>query len=246
MNQSFPTTFTNSTPRSSTVAHALPLARLHFIRKTYLLFYAGLFSALLSGLFCIHTPLEQLVVALPWFVTLLLYLGVAIGMISLMRIEGLNYAALFCFTAFDGIIMAPWLKRCEQFAPGILGQAAFLTIMIFSLLTAYTFLTQKDFSYWGGALFTGLGALIIAGCANAFWFHSAGVAYWLAWSTVILFSGYILYDTSQIIHRYEESDCCLAALSLYLDFVIMLQAITNISMVHSDSMVHDVTDHSVW
>lgn len=232
MNPDFPSSIT--TYGQPTVANALPLARLNFIRKTYLLFYAGLFSAIVGGLICINTPLEGIVMGVPYFITLLVYLAVAAGMISLMRVEGWNYAALLGFTAFDGIIMAPWLHYAERFAPGILAQAGFLTVMIFSLLTAYTFITQKDFSYWGGALFTALSGLIIAQFANYFWFHSTGGSYWMAWFTVVLFCGYILYDTSQIIHRYEENDYCVAALSLYLDFVIMFQAIVEILMGNRD------------
>jgi modulator of FtsH protease len=234
MNQGFPNSFTTSTNVPALVANALPQARLDFIRKTYLLFYAGLFSALIGGLVCINSPLERLITGPTYFLALIVYFGMAVGMMSLARTPGWNYVSLFAFTAFDGMMMAPWLKYAERFAPGILAQAGFLTVMVFSLLTAYTFVTQKDFSYWGSALFTGLSALISAEFANLFWFHSSGGAYWLAWITVVLFCGYILYDTSQIIQRYEEDDYCLAALSLYLDFVIMLQAIVEILMANRD------------
>lgn len=37
--------------------------------------------------------------------------------------------------------------------------------------------------------------------------------------SAIIFSGYILYDTSWIIHKYETSEVVSAAIDLYLDIV---------------------------
>jgi FtsH-binding integral membrane protein len=135
---------------------------------------------------------------------------------------------LFGFTFLIGVLFAPIIKIFEQSAPGIVGQAAFLTTLVFGSLTAYAFISRKDFSYLGGMLFVGLIALIVGGLANVFFFKSSGASYWMAWVTVFLFSGFVLYDTSQIIHRYDERGYCAAALSLFLDFLNLFMAILRI------------------
>ncbi|HEY0074704.1 MAG TPA: Bax inhibitor-1 family protein, partial [Abditibacteriaceae bacterium] len=52
--------------------------------------------------------------------------------------------------------------------------------------------------------------------------------YWMAWISLFLFSGFVLYDTSQIIHRYDAKSYCAAALSLFLDFFNIFMAILRI------------------
>jgi FtsH-binding integral membrane protein len=116
----------------------------------------------------------------------------------------------------------------EMYAPGVVGQAAFSTVVVFGGLTAYVFLSRKDFSYMGGRLFVGLIALVAGGLANRFLFKSGLAQYIMSWITVVLFSGFVLYDTSRIIHRYDERGYCMAALALFLDFFNMFMAILNI------------------
>jgi len=112
--------------------------------------------------------------------------------------------------------------------PGILAQAAVLTTITFSALTAYVFVSKKDFSFMGGLLFVGLIGLILGGLANAFLIHSPVASYLMAWFTLLLFSGYVLYDTSNIMQRYDSRGYCSAALSLFLDFFNMFLAILRI------------------
>ncbi len=205
--------------------------RMNFIRKTYSLFLAGILCALVAGTICLRVPaVGALAVGIysnP-LIALVLLFGLSIGAQAVSRVEGLNYAALFGFTAFIGFLFAPLLAIYERSMPGIVGQAALLTSITFGALTAYAFISKKDFSFLGGMLFVGLAALILGGLANVFLFKSIGASYWMAWVTVLLFAGYVLYDTSQIIHRYDAKGYCSAALSLFLDFFNMFMAILRI------------------
>ncbi|RYG62174.1 BAX inhibitor (BI)-1/YccA family protein, partial [bacterium] len=105
-----------------------------------------------------------------------------------------------------------------------------LTTITFGALTAYAFVSKKDFSFMGGILFVGLIGLVLGGLANAFLFHSPLTSYLMAWFTLLIFSGYVLYDTSNIMQRYDTKGYCSAALSLFLDFFNMFIAILRILM----------------
>lgn len=205
--------------------------RMDFIRKTYVLFMAGIVAAIVMGAITISVPplfYAALALLKMPLLALLLLLGSVWIATALSRTEGLNYVALFGFTAFIGFWITPLLALYAQAAPGILTQAAVLTLLIFGSLTTYVFVTRKDFSFLGGMLFVGLIALIGGGLLNIFWFKSSAADYWMAWGILLIFSGYVLFDTSRIIHRYDENSYCTAALALFLDFFNMFLAILRI------------------
>lgn len=214
-----------------TVAESPVEVRMEFIRKTYSLFLAGILCALVSGTICLNSaPVLNVALGIlgnPLIAIVLLF-GLSMGAQAVSRVEGLNLVALFGFTAFIGFLFAPILRIYEGSAPGIVAQAAVLTTITFSALTAYVFVTKKDFSFLGGMLFVGVILLILGGLANVFFFKSAGASYFMAWITLFLFSGYVLYDTSQIIHREDAKGYVSAALALFLDFFNMFMAILRI------------------
>jgi modulator of FtsH protease len=220
--------FSESTLGMRPVAEASAEARLNFIRKTYMLFMAGILMSIVGGTVCLNTPLQDMVRSLSPLMMIALLFGSVFVASALSHSEGLNYVALFGFTFFIGILFAPIIQIFELSAPGIVGQAAFLTTLVFGSLTAYAFISRKDFSYLGGMLFVGLIALVVGSLANVFLFKNSGASYWMAWVTVFLFSGFVLYDTSRIIHRYDERGYCAAALSLFLDFLNLFMAILRI------------------
>jgi len=219
--------FDSSAMGATSVANSPVEVRLNFIRKTYVLFMAGILMAIVGGVVSLNTSLWMIVLkTAPWsFLSLLLFTMVAS---ALVRVPGLNYAALFGFTFITGIIFAPVVLIYERSAPGIATQAAFLTAIVFGALTAYAFISRRDFSFLRGMLFVGVIALVVGGLANLFFFKSSAMAYWSAWVTLLLFSGFVLYDTSRIIHRYDEDGYCAAALELFLDFFNMFLAILRI------------------
>lgn len=101
--------------------------------------------------------------------------------------------------------------------------AAGLTAVIFLSLTVYVIYSKQDFSFLGGFLFVCLIANIVLGFFG--WLFSIGV---MAWITsifgIFIFTGYILYDTDQIVNKVELHDVDLGtalvgALELYLDVI---------------------------
>lgn len=213
------------------VAQASGEVRLEFLRKTYSLFLAGIICSMLVGALTLRTPALLMaaygVLTNP-LIALVLIVGGSFGARAVSRIEGVNYAALFGFTGLLGWIITPLLYMYEARQPGIVTQAAIMTSLTFGALTAYVFVSKKDFNFLGGMLFVGIIGLVLGGLVNLFFFHSLGASYFMAWFTLLLFSGFVLYDTSNIMNRTDSRGYCSAALELYLDFFNMFLAILRI------------------
>jgi len=124
---------------------------------------------------------------------------------------------IFVFSGLMGLALGPMLASYLKLAngPALVFQAFAGTAIIFFSLSAYALTTRKDFSFMGGFLFVGLILAVIAIIANIF---LAIPALSLALSAVIILimSGFILFDTSRIIHG-GETNYIRATIGLYLN-----------------------------
>jgi modulator of FtsH protease len=157
-------------------------------------------------------------------------LAVMFGMffaISANRNSGLGVVLLFALTGFMGVMLGPILQVALGLSNGgqIVGLAAGGTGAIFLVLAGIAGTTKRDFSFMGKFLMIGLVLLILASIANLF-FQVPAMALTLSAISVLLFSGFILYDVSRIVHG-GETNYIMATLALYLDiynlFVNLLQ-----------------------
>ena len=108
--------------------------------------------------------------------------------------------------------------------PVLIGQAGVLTLSTFAVLTAYTWLSRRDFSAWGGFLVVGLWVLIGVSLLNVF-FQSDATRLWLAGVSVFLFAGLLIFDTWRLKNVYGPDDYVPAAVQIYLDLLNMFMAI---------------------
>jgi modulator of FtsH protease len=131
-------------------------------------------------------------------------------------VPGLNLLALFGFTTLTGVIISPVLYYFSLVNPASIIQAGVLTVGIFGGLTAYVFISRRDFSFLRGMVVTGLIVVILAGLLNIF-IGSSALGFAVSAAALLLFSGFVLYDTSNIIRRYPTNEYVAGALSLYLD-----------------------------
>jgi modulator of FtsH protease len=221
-----------SSMRSLSVAESSAEVRLGFIRQTYVLFMAGILTAIVAGFLCLTVPsLTQAAVGILRSPILAfgIIIGASIGCQVLANREGgVAYAGLFGFTSLIGFMFAPILAMYEGSAPGIVGQAAFLSTLVFGSLTAYAFVSRKDFSFLGGALFVVMLAVIGGALANMLWFKSSGFGYWLAWGSLLMSSGFVLYQTSNIIHEFTPRQAAGAALGLFVSFFNIFMSLLRI------------------
>ena len=139
--------------------------------------------------------------------------------VTWIRSLGAQYAALAGYVVVEAVIFVPLLYAANRFAPGVISSAALVSFAGFSALTAIAFYTRKDFSFLRGILlWAGFGALalIVAGALFGF---QLGTFFSVA---MVVFAGAaILYDTSNIIHRFPEDRHVAAALSLFASVALL-------------------------
>lgn len=97
-----------------------------------------------------------------------------------------------------------------------------LTLAVTSSLSLYVHVTKQDFNYLGAALYSSLIVLIIGGLFQILFLpRTAWLNTGMAIFGALVACGYILYDTSELIHRVTPDEVVWSCLNLYLD-VIML------------------------
>jgi modulator of FtsH protease len=190
--------------------------RTGFIRKVYGLFFLGIFFAIAGIYVSFQVPELMYAIAAHPFIAMIVMLGGVYGAQAVRLQPGVNVAALFGFTTLTGVVISPVMYYFAATNPASLYQAAFLTIGIFGGLTAYVFVSKKDFSFMRGMLMTGLIIVVLSVVLNIF-IASSAFGFAVSVTILLLFSGFVLYDTSNIIKRYPTNEYIAGALSLYLD-----------------------------
>ncbi|MGB7923011.1 MAG: Bax inhibitor-1/YccA family protein [Pyrinomonadaceae bacterium] len=214
--------------QGQTAAQASVAERVSFIRKVYALFFAatlfGIGGVLVGFAF---PPLMIAAAQHPW-IALFVMIGGVMGAQAVRHVPGVNLFALFGFTTLTGIIISPVLWIIGQDNPASILQAGVLTVGIFGGLTAYVFISKRDFSFLRGMVVTGLIVVILAGLLNVLIVGSSALGFAVAAATLLLFTGFVLYDTSNIIRHYPTNEYVAGALSLYLDVFNIFLALLRI------------------
>ncbi|NOT17473.1 MAG: Bax inhibitor-1/YccA family protein [Sulfuriferula sp.] len=155
--------------------------------------------------------------------------GVFMG-IAANRNNALGVVLLLAATGLFGLMLGPVLQAALHFSNGaqLIAMAAGGTGAIFFTLATIATVTKKDFSFMGKFLFVGLIMLVLASLANAF-FHIPVASLAISAIAIMLFSGYILYDISQIIHG-GETNYVMATLAIYLDIYNIFVNLLNLLM----------------
>jgi len=160
----------------------------------------------------------------------LLMFGAMMGMlfaVTALRNSVWGIAALLGFTLLAGVFLGPILQVALHLKNGaqLVGIAAGGTGIIFFSLATIATVTNKDFSFMGKFLFIGLILLIVASLANIF-FQIPALSLTISAIAVMIFSAFILFDVSRIVHG-GETNYVMATLSLYMNiynlFINLLQ-----------------------
>ncbi len=152
---------------------------------------------------------------------------------------GMQYAGLLTYVLAQSIILCPILWFASDMTISLagagtfstIGVAAVATLVIFAALTAAVLLTKKDFSFLGPALsIAGIAsfALIVIGAIAGF---HLGLFFSVA--MVALASGYILYETSNVMHHYRTTQHVAASLALFASVALLFWYILRIVMAFS-------------
>ncbi len=198
---------------ASTRAQTNVLATNKLIRNTYtLLSMTLLFSAVTAG--------ASVLLRMPPM-TYLLGLGGAFLLMWLVLPRTANSAAglgvVFAITGLLGFALGPILSMYLSLpnGPQIVATALGGTGVIFLGLSGYALTTRRDFSFLGGFLFVGLLVVFGAALLNIFLAIPA-MSLALSAAIVMLMSGFILFDTSRMIHG-GMNNYILATVQLYMN-----------------------------
>ncbi|MDQ6961207.1 MAG: Bax inhibitor-1/YccA family protein [Mariprofundaceae bacterium] len=157
------------------------------------------------------------------FIMLAIMIGGIFAVQATRHIQGVNIAMLLAFGAITGLAIAPLVGMVAAKSEMLVAQAFMTTAITFVSLTAYVFISGKDFSFLKGFVWVGLIAMIVLGLSNYFFFQSTGLSLAISGMSVLLFSAFILYDTSNILRDYPNDEYISAALTLYLDVFLLFQ-----------------------
>ena len=181
------------------------------IRNTYLLLSMTLLFAAVTAALSVALKLPH--------PGILLTLGGFFGLlfaVHKLKDSGWGILAVFAMTGFMGYTLGPVISRYLGLPNGgeIVMQAMGATAVIFVGLSAYALTTKKDFSFMGGFLMVGILLAFLAGLAAIF-FAIPALSLTVSAAFVLLMSGLILYETSNIIHG-GETNYVLATVTLFV------------------------------
>ncbi len=195
-----------------------------FLTKVYGFVLLGLACSGLGGYFAVSTGAVSLILAHRW-ISIGLFFGLFFAANAGRRQAGLNVLLLVAWTGFTGAFVSPAVMLA---GPAATTNALLSTCGVFAGLTTYAAVSKRDFSFLRGFLFTAIIALIITQLLNAFVFKSAPVAGALSAVGVMIFSGFILFDTARLMRSEAFDDPIAFALALYLDFLNLFMSLLNL------------------
>lgn len=211
---------------------SLSYERAAFIRRTYahlaaaILAFVGLETALLS-IPGIQTTVFRTLGSSPYSFLIIMVAFIGGGMLaqywaSSQTSRGMQYLGLSLYVVLEALIFLPLMILATHFAdPTIIPTAGILTLAVFAGLTAVVFITKKDFSFLGSLLsvcgFIAMGVVLVA----IFVPGSFTLGKFFCIAMIVLMAGWILYDTSNVLHRYHTDQHVAAALTLFASVATM-------------------------
>lgn len=187
------------------------LAANKVIRNTYLLLSMTLaFSALTAGVsMSMKLPHPGVLITLAGYFGLLF-------LTTKFRDSALGLAFVFALTGFMGYTLGPILNLYLGLPNGaqLVMTALGSTGAVFLGLSAYALASRRNFNFIGGFLMVGILVAFLAGL-GAMFFNMPGLSLAVSAMFVLLMSGLILYQTSEIIHG-GETNYIMATVTLYV------------------------------
>lgn len=215
-------------------APSLSQERIKYLRKVYGLLSATVFIAIASGWAALNLfgtvawtaedDKKHIAIQVPAIVSAMLendalmwgswLLLLAVTFIAgwTSKVKGLNVAMLFLVGIVMGVELAPMIYVAQVFAgmgdtlsANPVRDAGIMTGAVFAGITAYVFVTKKDFSYMKGMLVMG-SLIIFCACLMTFVFQSEMFALAVASVGALLSAGWLLYMTSYITRKSRMDD----------------------------------------
>jgi FtsH-binding integral membrane protein len=230
--QDFTTTFGNS------VADAAPVERAAFIRKTYTLLAIAIGAFIAVEAFFFSTGIAQTIATL-------IFTGGSIGWLAVLGLfmlisyianrwavsetsPAVQYFGLGIFIIAEAIIFIPLLFIAAYYSedPNVILKAGIVSLGLFAALTFTVLVTRTDFSWLAPILaIGGFAALGFIVASAIFGFMLGNVFAFL----MVAFAGSsILYETSNVLRRFNTKQHVAAALTLFASVALLFWYILRI------------------
>lgn len=227
-----------ATSFGNSAADALPAQRAQFIRKTYLLLAAAILAFILVEAVLFATPAAGMIAGLifsggsmGWLLVLGLFMGVSFLANRWATSETskiTQFLGLGIFIVAEAVIFVPLIMISTYYAgdASVLLKAGIVTIGLFLGITATVFLTRTDFSFLGPIL--AIGGFIALGfiVSSAIFGFSIGSIF--AFIMVAFAGTAILYETSNVLYRFNTNQHVAASLTLFASIALLFWYILTI------------------
>lgn len=204
--------------------------RSEFVRKTY---------GHLAGAIALFAVLEGLFLSLGWGTAALSVLAASkyswlLVLGAFMAVSwvaerwatngasmGKQYAGLALYTVAEAVIFLPMITLAVVMTgdASLIVQAGLITGAMVLGISAIALTTKKDFSFLGGML--KIGGFIAMGLIVASFILPISLGLWFSGAMILFASGAILYNTSNLLHRYQPGQHVAASLSLFASVALL-------------------------
>lgn len=223
--------------RTSTIdgpAPAAPIAnaesRLAFLKRVYAWMFAGIVATVFGAGIAVKSGMAEDMLSwgvLPRILVLVAWMGGVYLVQRVRHVPTWNVVAFAAYAAFTGAVISTLILLAMLMAEAngshagtYLLQAGGLTLLAFGAISAYAFFTKRDFSFLRGFLVVGsfvlLGAILLG-----LFVQSTALQIAISAAGVLLFSGFVLYDTQKVLRTYPDGEHVAGAITLFLDFVML-------------------------
>lgn len=205
--------------------------RAEFYRNTYMHLAGAVLAFIIVESILLHLPFViNIMMSLTqgfWWLLLLGGFIFATNYAEKMALSNTDirkqYIAMGIFILAEAIIFVPLLYIAilvsDAGGANLINQAAILTLSLFTGLSAVVLLTKKDFSFLRSILT--IGGFIAIGLIVAGMLFGFNLGLWFSVGMVGLASISILYQTSNMVHKYDESQYVAASLGLFGSLMLL-------------------------
>jgi FtsH-binding integral membrane protein len=235
-----------ATALGTVAANAAVDERADFIRKTYAHLLGAVLAFAVLQAVLLNTVAERYVNWLFGFGQFA-WLFVLGGMIFVSYIadrwarsdtsQSMQYAGLSLYVVAEAVLFMPLLYIASQMelvrGQPIIATAGVITLILFGGLTAIVWITGANFSWMRNLLFVAGIAAFGAILCSIFMGFSLGI--WFTAAMIAFACGWILYDTSAIMHDYRVGQHVAASLALFASVMLLFWYVVQFVMQYTSS-----------
>lgn len=220
------------------VAEAAPVERAAFIRKTYLLLAAAILAFIVVEALFFASGIASVIATVVFSGGRIGWLGILAGFMLISWLSNkwavsdvssaVQYLGLGIFIIAEAVIFVPLLTIAAYASgdPSVILKAGIVSLGLFGGLSLTVFVTRSDFSWLAPILaiggFAALGFIV----ASAIFGFTLGNVF--AFVMVAFAGTAILYETSNVLHRFNTKQHVAAALSLFASVALLFWYILRI------------------